>query len=98
MDPQWGKYPLLINDECSIYEHRPFECRSIVSTIVCREIGYSNVDEYTITLYNVMKQYIEHVDQNGVTGNLTGMMFWMDDNYYETIVKNGRINTFNRES
>ncbi len=88
VNPDWGKCPLLVNDECSIYEHRPFECRSMVSTTVCREMGYSKMDEYTITVNNVIKQYIEHVDQNGVTGNLTDMMLWMNNNDDGTIVKN----------
>ncbi|MDY6903176.1 MAG: YkgJ family cysteine cluster protein [Thermodesulfobacteriota bacterium] len=79
MDPSWGQCPLLKDQICSIYEVRPFSCRCMVSTSDCRNEGYARTDEFTVTVNNVMMQYIEHIDQTGFTGNMLDMILYMEE-------------------
>jgi Fe-S-cluster containining protein len=65
---------LLENDACTIYPARPLGCRSLVSTTVCRETGFAEVDPFTFTLNTVFLQFTEHLDQEGYTGNLTDIL------------------------
>ena len=76
-DAAWGQCPLLIDDLCSIYESRPFECRSFISENDCRQAGSADMDPYVITVNNVLRQFIEHVDQPGISGNLTDMLLFL---------------------
>jgi len=73
-DPAWGPCPLLKNDECIIYAHRPFGCRCMVSKQNCQEAGYAEMDPLMLTLNNVCLQYIEHIDAHGFTGNLSDVL------------------------
>ena len=73
----WGQCPLLIDDLCSIYEHRPFECRCFISENDCRQMGSADMDPYVITVNNVFRQFLEHVDQEGVYGNLTDVLLFL---------------------
>lgn len=70
----WGRCPLLDNETCSIYEVRPFNCRSLVSKAPCCGTGEAVVSPLTLTLNTVFMQYIEHVDAAGTTGNLSDML------------------------
>ncbi|WP_051012276.1 hypothetical protein [Desulfobacula toluolica] len=73
-DPSWGKCPLLVNDLCSIYEVRPFGCRALMSRVHCSEKGYAQVPPIVLTLNNLFLQAIEHMDENGFSGNLSDML------------------------
>lgn len=79
MDPSWGGCPLLTSHTCPIYAVRPFSCRCMVSSGDCRTTGYARADAFTVTINNVMMQYIEHVDQGGFTGNMLDMVVYMAD-------------------
>ena len=79
-DPAWGACPLLSEDGvCQVYEARPFACRSMVSKTRCQGGGFAEMDEFTLTVNNVLLQYIEHTDDKGLTGNLTDMLLLLED-------------------
>jgi len=86
IDSSWGSCPLLMNDECPIYTVRPFGCRCMVSKTNC--IDEAEMDPFVLTVNNVFLQYIEHIDQQGFSGNFTDVLLFMEseDNY-----KNYRI-------
>ena len=70
--------PLLEDGECSVYDERPFECRSFISTKNCSENGYADIDNFSMTVNTVFKQYIEHIDENGFSGNLSDVFLFLD--------------------
>lgn len=72
-DPGWGSCPLLSNRVCTIYRVRPFGCRSLVSVGECAVEGVATLSPLILTVNNVFMQYIEHLDCNGVSGNLSDM-------------------------
>lgn len=74
IDPSWGPCPLLEDNACPVYDLRPFGCRCMVSTKRCADSGIAEIDEFTITVNHVFLQYIEHIDQNGFSGNLSDVM------------------------
>ncbi|MFH2061195.1 MAG: hypothetical protein ABIJ59_20205 [Pseudomonadota bacterium] len=73
-DPLWGQCCLLENSLCSQYENRPFGCRALLSSIDCKKHGYAQVSPFLLTLNNLFLQYIEHMDQDGFSGNLADML------------------------
>lgn len=78
IDPSWGACPLLTDDACPIYPLRPFGCRCMVSSLDCRETGEAEVDEFILTVNNLLLQYIEHIDPWGGTGNLIDILLYFD--------------------
>ncbi len=74
IDPEWGPCPLLENKACPIYDVRPFGCRCLLSTRVCDIDGYAQIDAYTITVNHVFSQFIEHLDQGGMSGNFSDVL------------------------
>ncbi len=72
-DPASGVCPLLENDLCTVYEARPFGCRALVSDIHCSREGYARVPPLVLTINTLFLQVIEHLDQNGFSGNLSDM-------------------------
>lgn len=79
IDPAWGSCPLLSQKECPIYPIRPFGCRCMMSKTICAETGYADIDAFTLTVANLFNQFIEHLDQNGMTGNLMDVLLFLDD-------------------
>jgi len=77
-DPQWGKCPILIDNQCPIYQIRPFGCRCFVSTTDCRVNGYADVDPFVISVNNLFLQYIEHIDAHGFFGNMTDILIYIN--------------------
>lgn len=75
-DPLWGQCCLLENSLCSQYENRPFGCRALLSSIDCKQNGYAQVSPFLLTLNNLFLQYIEHMDQDGFSGNLSDMLIF----------------------
>ncbi len=79
-DPGWGACPLLSEEGlCQVYEARPFACRSMVSQSRCEAEGFAEMDDLTLTINNALMQYVEHTDDNGLTGNLTDMLLLLED-------------------
>ncbi len=76
IDSSWENCPLLINDECPIYTVRPFGCRCMVSKTNC--IDKAEMDSFVLTVNNVFLQYIEHIDQQGFSGNFTDVLLFME--------------------
>lgn len=73
-----GQCPLLINNECSVYPDRPFACRCFISIQNCAENECAIIDNFVLTVNNIFLQVIEHVDQDGFTGNLTDILLFLD--------------------
>jgi Fe-S-cluster containining protein len=73
-DPAWGNCPLLENDLCRVYDGRPFGCRAMVSETDCRNTGSAQMPPWILTVNNVFLQAIEHLDQEGYSGNLSDML------------------------
>jgi len=76
IDSSWGNCPLLINDECPIYMVRPFNCRCMVSKTNC--FDKAEMHPFVLTVNNVFLQYIEHIDQQGFSGNFTDVLLFME--------------------
>jgi len=68
------KCPLLMEDLCSSYASRPFNCRCFISRTPCAEKGYADVDEVTLAVNTLFLQTVEHVDADGCSGNLLDVL------------------------
>lgn len=90
-DPSWGPCPVLQNSVCPVYTKRPFACRCMVSSAVCSATGFADMDDYTVTVNNVMMQYIEHIDAGGFTGNYSDMLLLMGDEKNRRAYEEGRL-------
>ena len=49
----------------------------MVSSRRCDETGFADMDPFVVTVNNVILQYIEHVDRDGYSGNLTDLILFM---------------------
>ncbi len=76
-DPRWGKCPLLIDNQCPLYQVRPFGCRCFISTADCRINGYADVEPFMLSVNNLFLQYIEHIDTDGFFGNMTDILIFI---------------------
>ncbi|QTA92448.1 YkgJ family cysteine cluster protein [Desulfonema magnum] len=76
-DPSWGRCPFLTDNECPVYPVRPFGCRCFVSKQNCSETGYADTEPFVIAVNNVFLQFIEHIDAQGFSGNLTDVLLFM---------------------
>jgi Fe-S-cluster containining protein len=77
-DPEWGNCPFLLNQQCTIYPVRPFGCRCLHSLNNCEENGYATLDGFVVTLNEVFLQFIEQLDWQGFTGNLTDVVRFLN--------------------
>lgn len=91
IDPAWGDCPLLFEKECPIYAVRPFGCRCMMSTSPCAETGYAHMDAFTLTVANLFNQFIEHLDQVGMSGNLIDVLLFLDDHKNTMAYQSGSI-------
>ena len=82
-DPGWGTCPLLENDICTVYEARPFACRSMFSQKACHETGAAEMSPFDLTVNNVFMQYIEHLDCEGCSGNLSDMILYSGSDAFQ---------------
>ncbi len=70
-----GTCPLLAgNKHCLVYEQRPFACRAMLSRHTCKTGGAADMSSFFLTVNLSICQMIEHLDQNGVSGNLLDML------------------------
>ncbi|THB80678.1 MAG: hypothetical protein D3926_05970 [Desulfobacteraceae bacterium] len=90
-DPTWGRCPLLENNACTVYEYRPFGCRSLMSRQNCAKAGYADISPLTLTMNNLFMQFIEHMDQEGISGNLSDLLPALSAQGIETALKEGRL-------
>ena len=82
-----GVCALLTDKLCPIYPVRPFGCRCLVSSQRCENKGYAQVDDFVLTVNTLFLQVIEHVDSNGLSGNLVDVLLYLEPHtnrlYYE---------------
>lgn len=90
-DPSLGKCPFLEKDECPLYEKRPFGCRCFVSAYDCKARGYAEIDSFVLTVNNLFLQFIEHIDAEGYSGNLTDILLYIESKI-ESKKNNGVVN------
>jgi len=82
LDEAGENCPILENDECPVYEARPFGCRCLVSKHNCKEKGYAEIDPFVVTVNNVFYQFIEHIDEGGFFGNFTDVLLFLEAKAY----------------
>jgi len=87
--PEWGECPFLQDNECPIYPVRPFGCRCFVSSQICGEGGEAVTEPFVITVNNLFLQYIEHIDIQGHSGNLTDIMLFFESESNRNDYRNG---------
>lgn len=75
-DPAAGPCPLLNDTICTIYPARPFGCRAMVSHTDCARHGTADMPDRVLAANTLFLQFIESLDQNGRTGNLTDLLLW----------------------
>lgn len=73
-DPAWGACPLLDGGLCTVYDRRPFACRSMVSATPCGDGGMADMDAFLMTVGTVFMQYLEHLDSKGCFANLNDLL------------------------
>jgi Fe-S-cluster containining protein len=66
--------PLREPDGCPIYPVRPFGCRSLFSSEICKEGGEAAMHPILVALNGVFGQLIEHIDRGGLYGNLIDLL------------------------
>lgn len=67
----------LSNNECVVYDARPFGCRCFFSTQPCEKEACAVVDPFLITVNTVFLQFIEHMDTEGFFGNLNDVLAFL---------------------
>ncbi|MCK4467563.1 MAG: hypothetical protein KAU60_04345, partial [Desulfobacterales bacterium] len=98
-----GECPILTDRQCPVYKARPFGCRCFVSKHSCREKGYAEVDEFILSVNNIFLQYIEHIDLQGCSGNLTDVLLYFESseargNYREGLLNCAKNNLISNRS
>ncbi len=70
-----GTCPLLDRSgHCTVYDHRPFACRAMVSLERCVGQGEAVMPPFLFTLNLALCQVIEHLDRDGVSGNMLDLL------------------------
>lgn len=91
-DPSWGPCPLLQDGLCTVYEVRPLACRVMGSRSHCGNNGYADMDEFHLTVNNVLMQYLEHIDAGSIMGNLNDLLpRFADEQNRDVYWKTGRL-------
>jgi len=96
VDPVWSSCPFLENDICPIYEVRPFECRSFCSKEYCEEDGFADMDPFVMSVNNLFKQYIEHLDSFGVSGNFIDLLLYLEESGNKEIFRSSEQKIYPR--
>jgi hypothetical protein len=74
IDASWGPCPLLTDRLCPVYDARPLGCRCLLSTTPCAQTGAAAMSEFTASVNTLFFQVIEHMDQDGFSGNLSDVL------------------------
>jgi len=69
---------------CSVYENRPFACRAMSSREVCQYGGEADMESFLVTVNLAVYQIIEHLDKEGVSGNLLDVLSELVNNRFES--------------
>ena len=70
--------PFLGKDHlCTIYERRPFGCRSVFSLKPCRELGSAEMPPEFFSLITVFMQLLEEIDLAGLYGNFLDLLLFL---------------------
>jgi Fe-S-cluster containining protein len=70
---------LLRDGLCSVYEARPFACRSFGSTVNCATTGTAQAPPWFFTLTIVVNQVLEGSDRGGYWGNLADVLAFLTE-------------------
>ncbi|MDY0131093.1 MAG: YkgJ family cysteine cluster protein [Desulforegulaceae bacterium] len=68
------KCPFLYENQCIIYDIRPLACRVQLSFEDCSKSGVSEIDEKTMSINNLVQQFVELLDYDGLSGNLIDLI------------------------
>lgn len=77
--PCKGQCPFLEDNNCTIYEVRPFSCRCFVSTVLCETAATAEVDQLILSASTVIMQLLEHVAHREYWGNLLDVLLSLSD-------------------
>ena len=69
---------------CNVYEYRPFACRAMSSRDVCQYGGEADMESFLVTVNLAVYQIIEHLDKEGVSGNLLDVLSELVNNRFES--------------
>ena len=87
-DPGAGRCVWLEDQACRLYAVRPFACRSMCSTDICRSGGQANMPPFILSLNHVMMQYLEALDCPGASGNLVDILRFLADDHHRAAYLN----------
>jgi Fe-S-cluster containining protein len=90
-DPGMGVCPLLEEERCPIYSLRPFACRSMLSTVVCRRGGEARISPFIMTVNQTILQYLEAIDTPGYSGNLIDILTFLADPIHTDAYESGQL-------
>ena len=89
---EWKQCPFLTHRQCPIYNVRPFGCRCLVSRTDCGEKGYADMDDFVLSVNTIFLQAIEHLDQNGCSGNMIDVLAVMASDKNRQAYENNTLN------
>jgi len=79
-----GTCPFLSKGNCSIYEARPFSCRSFASMKICSPGSSASVPQFFLTAVTAVSQIIEHLDQRHLWGNMLNIVYLLSQQHERT--------------
>ena len=59
---------------CALYGQRPFACRAMSSSTVCKEGGEASMEPFLVTVNLAIYQILEHIDRDGFYGNILDLL------------------------
>lgn len=78
-DPGMGTFdrscPFLDKKNCSIYEVRPFSCRSFASQQTCQPGSSAVIPQYYLSAATAVSQLLEHLAQHQYWGNMLHILY-----------------------
>lgn len=79
LDPGSGSFsetcPFLDHNLCTIYEARPFACRSFFSTTPCTPGSSASLPRFLMSGATAVDQILEHLDQHSPWGNMLHLLY-----------------------
>lgn len=84
--------PLLTDDRCPAYAHRPLMCRCMLSSRRCRPGSQAEINDLFMSASQMCLQVVEHLDPNGCSGNLVDLMLLLSDPTHADAYAQGQLN------